>query len=145
MANANTYSYGGHSGLEPAELFFFIAVAETCDQVGINDVEGVILVLSGWPILPTRQKFAGATKGTSVASVMSRSLFRYEFKRKVLPTLTLQSMKSFRVILTRRLSVFIGRAVPGLGWVLLARDVFEIGSNTVLKYNRMVKPEDQVL
>jgi hypothetical protein len=141
---ANTYSYGVHRGLEPVELFFFIAIAETCDQVGINDVEGVILVLSGWPILPTRQKFAGATKGTSVASVMSRSIFRYEFRRKVLPTLTLQSMRSFRFILTRRLAVFIGRATPGLGWILLARDVFKISHNTVLKYNRIVKPEDRV-
>lgn len=76
---------------------------------------------------------------------MSRSLFRHELERAVLPTLTLQSIKSFRVILTRRLSVFIGRAIPGVGWVLLARDAFMIATNTVFKYNRMVKAEDKVL
>ncbi|WP_218883776.1 STM2901 family protein [Burkholderia guangdongensis] len=142
---ANTYMYAGHSDLTPAELFFFIAAQETCEQIGINDIEGVVLVLSGWPILPTRGKFAGATKGTSVASVMARSLFRFQLKRRVLPTLTLESIKSFRIILTRKLSVFVGRAVPGLGWVLLARDAFMIVRNTVVKYNRLAKPEDRVL
>ncbi|MFM0069016.1 STM2901 family protein [Paraburkholderia aspalathi] len=141
----NKYRYGVHQDLAPAELFFFIAVEQTCEQIGIADVEGVILIFAGWPILPTRQKFAGATKGTSVASVMSRSLFRHEIKRKVLPTLTLKSMKSFRIILTRRLSVFIGRTIPGVGWVLLAHDVFMIGTNTVVKYNRLVKFEDRIL
>ncbi|ACR29059.1 Hypothetical protein bglu_1g19500 [Burkholderia glumae BGR1] len=141
----NAYNYLGHPDLTPAELFFFIAAQETCEQVGIDDIEGVILILSGWPLLPTRGKFAGATKGTSVASVMARSVFRFQFKRRVLPTLTLESIKSFRVILTRKLSVFVGRAVPGLGWVLLARDAFMIVRNTVAKYNGMVRPEDRVL
>ncbi|NTX31342.1 hypothetical protein HT746_30235 [Burkholderia pyrrocinia] len=141
---SNTYRYGVHADLAPAELFFFIAVEETCAQVGIDDVEAVILILAGWPVLPTRQKFGGATKGTSVASVMARSVFRYQLDRKILPTVTLQSIKSFRIILTRKLSVFVGRAVPGLGWALLARDVFRIVSGTVSKYNNLVKPEDRV-
>lgn len=141
---SNTYRYGAHADLAPAELFFFIAVEETCVQVGIDDVEAVILILSGWPILPTRQKFGGATKGTSVASVMARSIFRYQLNRKILPTVTLQSIKSFRIILTGKLSVFVGRAVPGLGWALLAHDVFGIVHGTVSRYNRLVKPEDKV-
>nr|WP_232448365.1 hypothetical protein [Burkholderia ubonensis] len=102
------------------------------------------LILAGWLVLPTRQKFGGATKGTSVASVMARSLFRYQLNRNVLPTVTLQSIKSFRIILTRKLSVFVGRAVPGVGWALLARDVFAIVHGTVSKYNSLVKHEDRV-
>lgn len=141
---SNTYRYGAHADLAPAELFFFIAVEETCAQVGIDDVEAVILILSGWPILPTRQKFGGATKGTPVASVMARSIFRYQLNRKILPTVTLQSIKSFRIILTGKLSVFVRRAVPGLGWALLAHDVFGIVHGTVSRYNRLVKPEDKV-
>lgn len=140
----NTYRYGVHADLTPAALFFFIAVEETCAQVGIDDVEAVILILTGWPILPTRQKFGGATKGTSIASVMARSIFRYQLNRRILPTVTLQSIKSFRIILTGKLSVFVGRAVPGLGWALLARDVFRIVSGTVTRYNNCVKPEDKV-
>ncbi|RQS59630.1 STM2901 family protein [Burkholderia sp. Bp8986] len=141
---STTYRYGVHSDLTPAELFFFVAVEETCARVGIDDVEAVVLILAGWPVLPTRQKFGGATKGTSVASVMARSIFRYQLNRKVLPTVTLQSIKSFRIILTRKLSVFVGRAVPGAGWALLARDVFGIVHGTVSRYNSLVKPEDKV-
>lgn len=36
---SNTYNYGTHTGLEPTELFLFIAVDQTCEQLGINDVE----------------------------------------------------------------------------------------------------------
>ncbi|CAB3797434.1 hypothetical protein LMG28688_04524 [Paraburkholderia caffeinitolerans] len=86
----------------------------------------------------------GATKGTSVASVMSRSLFRYELKHKVLPTFTLNSIKRFRWILTHRLSVFVGRTIPGVGWIMLANDVCQITFHTIIKYNRNVAPEDRV-
>ncbi|WP_063532607.1 STM2901 family protein [Burkholderia sp. MSMB1589WGS] len=141
----STYNYLSHQNLTPVELFFFVAADETCKQVGIDDVEAVILIFSGLPILPTRAKPLGATKGTSVASVMSRSVFRYELKRKVLPTVTLQSIKGLRVILTHRLAVFVGRTLPGVGWVLLAKDAFYIVRNTISRYNQLAKPEDRVL
>ncbi|SMG55297.1 STM2901 family protein [Paraburkholderia susongensis] len=141
---SHTYNYGSHSNLTPAELFLFIVVDETCSQLEIDDVEAVLLILSGLPLLPTRAKPLGATRGTSVASVMSRSLFRYELKHKVLPTFTWQSMKQFRWILTHRLSVFVGRTIPGAGWVLLANDAYQITHNTVLKYDRIVGSEDRV-
>ncbi|MFM0230352.1 STM2901 family protein [Paraburkholderia sediminicola] len=141
---SDTYSYGSHKDLEPTELFLFIAVDQTCEQLGINDVESVILILSGLPILPTRAKPLGATKGTSVASVMSRSLFRYELKKKVLPTFTLRSIKRLRWVLTHKLGVFIGRTLPGVGWILLANDVYQIAYQTVVRYNRMVLPADRV-
>lgn len=96
------------------------------------------------PILPTRAKPLGATKGTSVASVMSRSLFRYELKKKVLPTFTLRSIKRLRWVLTHKLGVFIGRTLPAVGCVLLANDVYQIAYQTVVRYNRMVLPADRV-
>ncbi|WP_420212753.1 STM2901 family protein [Burkholderia aenigmatica] len=141
----NTYRYQNQQNLSPTELFFLIAIDETCNQAGIDDMEAVLLILSGLPILPTRAKPLGATQGTSVASVMARSVFRYEFKRKVLPTVTLQSIKNLRVILTHRLAVFVGRTVPGVGWVLLAKDAFHIVRNTVSRYNQIAKPEDRIL
>lgn len=142
---SNAYNYGSHKNLTPTELFLFIAVDDICDRLGIDDVEAVILILSGLPFLPTRAKPMGATKGTSVASVMSRSLFRYELKRKVLPTFTSNSIKRFRWILTNRLSVFVGRTIPGVGWVLLANDVYQITYHTIMKYNRSVMPDDRML
>ncbi|WP_233805622.1 STM2901 family protein [Paraburkholderia sp. HP33-1] len=141
---SNTYNYRTHTSLTPAELFLFIAADETCSQLGIDDVEAVLLILSGLPFLPTRSKPAGSTKVTSVASAMSRSLFRYELKKKVLPTFTWGSIKRFKWILTHRLGVFVGRTIPGVGWVLLASDAYQITYHTVSKYNRSVKPEDRV-
>ncbi|WP_175687380.1 STM2901 family protein [Burkholderia anthina] len=141
----STYRYQNLHNLNPTELFFLIAADETRKQAGIDDLEAVILILSGLPVLPTRAKPLGATQGTSVASVMSRSIFRYEFKRKVLPTVTLKSIKRLRVILTHRLAVFVGRTIPGVGWVLLAKDAFHIVRNTVYQYNQIVKPEDRIL
>lgn len=117
---------------------------QTCEHLGIDDVEYVILILCGLPVLPTRSKPLGATKGTSVASVMSRSLFRYELKKKVLPTFTLGSTKRLRWILTHKLSTFIGRTLPRVGWVLLVNDVSQIGYRTVIRYNGIVSPEDRV-
>lgn len=140
----NTYNYGNHVDLTPTELLLFIAVRETCEKLDIEDVEAVVLILSGLPLLPTRAKPLGATKGTSVSSVMARSLFRYELQRKVLPTFTLSSLRRFRWILTHRLSVFVGRTIPGIGWVLLAKDVYAITFNTIIKYNRIVTHEDRV-
>ena len=63
----NTYTFGIHHNLSPVELFFFVAVDETLDELGISDVVGVAMVLSGQRFIPTRGKFAGAVKGTSLA------------------------------------------------------------------------------
>lgn len=71
---SNSYNYDSFKGLTPTELLFFIMVDQTCEQLGIDDAEGVFLILAGLPLLPTRQKFVGATKGTSLASVLSRTL-----------------------------------------------------------------------
>lgn len=141
---SNLYNYRFHTELTAAELFAMIAVEETCSQLGIDDVEAVILILSGLPFLPTRAKPMGATKNTSVASVMSRSLFRYELKRKVLPTFTWSSMRRFRWILTHRLAVFVGRTIPGVGWGILASDVSQITYRSITKYNWIVLPEDEI-
>jgi len=75
---------------------------------------------------------------------MARSLFKYKFRKRVLPTFTIESMKAFRWVLTHKLSVFIGRTLPGVDWVLMAKDVATIGYQTVLKYNRIARSEDRV-
>jgi hypothetical protein len=54
-------------------------------------------------------------------------------------------MKSLKILFTRRLSVFVGRAVPGVGWVILGHDVFEIIRKSLAKYNQIVRPEDRTL
>ena len=141
----NKYTYGIHTDLPPVELFFLIAVDETMNELGVSDAVGVAMILSGSRLLSTRGKFAGAVKGTSIASKLSRSLLPYEIKHRILPTFTSwTSVALLRVKLTNHIGVFIGRAIPGVGWVITAADVGMIGYKTVLEYNRRVKQEDRL-
>jgi hypothetical protein len=43
------------------------------------------------------------------------------------------------------LGAFVGRAVPVLGWVILANDVSTIGYRTLRNYNTIARPEDKIL
>lgn len=138
-----TYSFGGRTGLGAGELFFWIVVDTTMDHLGLDDVVAVAAIVSGQPIIPTRGKFAGATRGTSPASLaLSRALnVNLPFR---LPTLTGASLRTLRVTFTNNLGRFGGRAVPVLGWVWLAADVTQILWRSVTRYNQLARREDQL-
>lgn len=140
---ANSYHYNHLANLTSQELFLWVAVDKTLEQVGGQDVAAVIAILAGQPIIPTRAKFGGATKGTSVASITARRLLNYNVKVR-LPTLTKESIKSLKFRFTTNLGAFVGRAVPGVGWIILAYDVVQITQKTLLTYNSLVKPEDRL-
>jgi hypothetical protein len=139
----NTYSYRSLNDLSPQELFSWIAIDQTLEQLGGADIAAAAAVLSGQPFLPTRAKFGGATKGTSVASVVSRKLLRHQLPF-ALPTLTGASIRSLKLTFTRSLGAFVGRLVPGVGWTILTYDVVQIIRKTVEKYNLLAKKEDQL-
>ncbi|WP_342303283.1 hypothetical protein AAFM49_13380 [Burkholderia pseudomallei] len=142
---ANTYKYGIHEGLSREELFFLIFIDETGKELGVDDAVGIAMILAGQRYIPTRGKFAGAVKGTSIASVVSRRMLPYELKQRILPTVTsFKSLILMRIKFTRNIGVFVGRAVPGVGWAILASDVAMISYRSVSAYNRMVKPEDRL-
>lgn len=138
-----TYSYGGHIGLSATELFFWVTVDTALTHLGLDDVAAMAAVLAGQPFIPTRAKTAGATKGTSVASkYLSRALnVNLPFR---LPTLTGRSLGTIRVMFTKNLGRFAGRAVPVLGWIWLAYDVSQIVWKSVDKYNRLAVSEDKL-
>lgn len=138
----NRYSYGGLESLSREELFFWIAIDQTLEQLGGVDLAAAAAVLSGQPFLPTRGKFAGATKGTSVASVVSRKLLRQKMPI-ALPTLTGSSLSTLKITFTKSLGGFVGRLVPGVGWTILAYDVIQIVQKTLTQYNQLARKEDQ--
>ncbi|WP_449182729.1 STM2901 family protein [Trinickia sp. YCB016] len=141
----NEYRYGIHDGLSREELFLLVAIDETCKQLGVDDVVAVGAILAGQRFIPTRGKFNGAVEGTSVASVVSRRLLPYELEHKILPTVTsFESLFLLRIKFTRSLGVFVGRAIPGVGWVILAADVSTIIYRSVNAYNSLAKPEDRL-
>jgi hypothetical protein len=141
----NTYVFGIHKNLSPVELFFFVAVDETLDELGVTDAVGVAMVLAGQRFIPTREKFAGAVKGTSLASIWSRRLLPYEIKHRILPTFTsFKSVVLLRIKMTKDIGAFVGRAIPGVGWMITAVDAARIMYRTVVKYNQLAKPEDRL-
>lgn len=146
MANIaeNYYYYNGHTGLTSAELFFWVTVDKTLEQLGVKDVGAVIAVLIGQPNMATRLcKPIGATKGTSLASLAGRRFLNYNLKFR-LPMITGSSIRTLRIALTKNLGAFVGRSVPIVGWVILGYDVTKIIWNTVTTYNTLVHEEDRV-
>ncbi len=139
----NNYHYNDLLDLTPAELFVWITVDCTTEQLGIQDLIGVFAIVAGLPLIPTRGKFKGATPGTSLASVTMRKYLNHELKFRV-PTLTWGSMKKLKFRLTNNLGAVVGRAVPGLGWGILAYDLVIIIRNSITRYNRIVRPADQI-
>lgn len=140
---ANLYQYNHLIALTPQELFFWIAIDKTLEQLGGEDVAAAFAVLAGQPIVPTRAKVGGATKGTSIASIASRRALNYDLKYR-LPMITGSSPLSLKIALTKNLGAFVGRTVPIFGWVILGYDVVQILQKTISSYNFLVKPEDKL-
>lgn len=138
-----TYTYNTLTNLTREELFLWIAVDQTLKQLGGVDAGAAIAVLSGQPFLPTRGKFAGATKGTSVASVVSRRLIKHQLPL-ALPTLTGATLSTLKITFTKNLGAFVGRLVPGVGWTILAYDVVQIVRHTVFQYNLRARQADKL-
>ncbi|NPT33071.1 hypothetical protein GNZ11_00905 [Paraburkholderia xenovorans] len=130
--------------MTPQALFFCVMVEETCKTLDVKDIAAVIAVLAGQPILPTRGKFGGATRGTSVASRVCRALLDYDLERNILPTLTNRSLMSLRFRMVNNLGVFVGRWTPYVGWAFTTYDAIRISIFATLHYNRLAKPEDQI-
>lgn len=138
-----TYHYKQQANLSCSELFFWIVVDKTLEQLGVQDIGAVFAILAGQPIIPTRAKVGGATKGTSIASVVSRQILNHDLKIR-LPMLTGSSIKTLRIALTKNLGAFVGRTVPVVGWVILANDAMWIMWNSVTTYNAIASPEDRI-
>ena len=139
----NLYHYNTLTNLSREELFLWVAIDQTPEQLGGVDIAAAAAVLSGQPFLPTRAKLGGATRGTSVASVASRHLLKQKLPFR-LPVLTGASLSTLKVSYTKSLGAFVGRLVPGVGWTILAYDVVQIMRKTILKYNTLARKEDKL-
>lgn len=139
----NHYTYGGRDNLTGQELYVAILTEETCKRLEVADVAAIIAFLIGQPFLSTRQKFNGATPGTSLASVIARALLDFNLPVRV-PTLTNKSILALRFSMTRNLGAAVGRWTPQIGATVLVYDVVIINLMTTLRYNELVKPEDRL-
>ena len=78
----------------------------------------------------------------------SENLIPFYLTVKIRTTITAginnQGKVFFRFILTKNVGAFVGRAVPAVGWLIIAYDVTNIIINTFRTYNSIVKPEDRI-
>lgn len=102
----------------PRQIVTFRAILSDCARRNLQAngrrcVASVAMILMGQPFVRTRGKFANAVKGTSVASMVSRSLLPVEIKYRILPTITsFSSVFALRIKFTRNLGAFVGRQFP---------------------------------
>lgn len=135
-----TWEYKGKWYFNKTDLYIAILAHTAADQFGISDVVGLMAVLSGQAFIPTRAKLGGATEGTSFAS---KYLSKLPYKTSInLPMLTgypkFIGGKGIRVAFTKILGRFLGRAIPVVGWGILAYDVTYIFYVTQLEFEQIV-------
>jgi len=140
------YHYYGMVNLTAGELFFWIMVDETMNQMGVDDAVSVGLILLGRSNLPTRAKPSDAIQGTSRASKYSRRVFQkaqFPFGWRF-PTLVGGPVRNLKIRLVGNIGTFVGRTIPVLGWVILVSDISIIVSKTVAHYNRVAREGDRL-
>ncbi|WP_175885673.1 STM2901 family protein [Burkholderia sp. BCC0044] len=140
------YHYYGMVNLTAGELFFWIMVDETMNQLGVDDAVSVGMILLGKNDVSTRVKPDGAIKGTSRAGQYSRRIFQktqFPFGLQ-LPTLVGGPVRNLKIRMVRNVGTFVGRTIPVLGWVILASDIFVITRKAVNHYNRVAREADRL-
>lgn len=142
-----TYFYAGRTNLSASEMLFMVFCEETAHQLGIEDLGAIVAVVSGLNVSKTRGKFRGNIKDTSYASRGARKIFgKKTFHGNVkLPSVVGGYPPStMRIILTRKMGTFVGRAVPVVGWIIIAKDITEIAFRSVTRYNSMARGNDKL-
>ncbi|CAI0742342.1 STM2901 family protein [Serratia ficaria] len=142
-----TYFYAGRYNLSASELFFMVFCEETANQLGIDDFAAIIAIYSGRNISKTRAKPAGAIKDTSYASRGARKVFgqaKFPWGAKLPSVIGGYPPSTMKFRMTAKIGTFVGRAVPVVGWIILAKDVTEISFKTVTKYNSIARGGDKL-
>lgn len=140
-----TYFYKGYNNLNPQQLFWLIWVDAFSHHAGI-EISAAAMILSGYPVLPTRRKPIGATRGTSIASVVSRKLLP-DLRLPsgvVMPTLVGRSLKDLHISYTNKIRTIIGRNIPWIGYAMAAHTVFAISKDVKETFNLIARPEHAI-
>lgn len=141
---ARIYCYDGDCGITADDLLLVIAIEVAMAEFGLDDVGAAMSIVLGANILPTRAKFGGAVKGTSIMSVVTRRLLN---NRRFPGNFRAPSIIGWmppRLRWTRSIAGFIARATPVIGWGYTAYELGKIGYITVTTYNGIVDEQDQV-
>src|ERR1700759_5056129 len=72
VRKVHLYNYKDLEKITREELFVWVLIDKILEQFTGVDLAAAAAVVAGQPFIPTRAKFAGATKGTSPLSMVSR-------------------------------------------------------------------------
>ncbi|WP_072627837.1 STM2901 family protein [Serratia marcescens] len=142
-----TYFYAGRPDLTAGELFFMVFCEKTAAQLGVDDFGAIVAIFAGLNISPTREKFRNAIHDTSYASRASRRVFgktMFPMGLKLPTVIGGYPPSTIKIRMVRKLGTFVGRAVPVVGWIILAADVTEISFETVTTYNSIARGVDKL-
>ncbi|MGD8108739.1 STM2901 family protein [Pantoea sp. FN0302] len=142
-----TYFYAGRSNLSASELLFMIFCENVADQLGVQDFGAIISIVTGLNILSIRGKFANATPGTSFASRGARKVFgnaQFPWGLELPSVVGGYPPHRLKILMTHKIGTFVGRAIPIVGWVILASDVSVITFQTIKKYNYLARGGDKI-
>ncbi|MEE4481622.1 hypothetical protein V2T44_01415 [Serratia ficaria] len=143
-----TYFYGGLPNLSAGELYFWVIVDVTAEHfTGIGavsrDLFAAASIYLGRNTIQVPGKLAGARPGTSLASKLARKHLKGIYMPFRLPTIV-GSPPDIDIIMTKKLSAFVGRAVPVVGWVIAASDVTYITWKATARYNTIARGNDKI-
>ncbi|WP_392431935.1 STM2901 family protein [Yersinia sp. HM-2024] len=143
----NTYFYAGRSNLTASELLFMIFCENTANQLGVQDFGAIVSIVAGLNVLPTRTKPRDAIEGTSLASRGSRKVFgnaKFPWGIRLPSIIAGYPPSTLKIKMVAKISAFTGRAIPVVGWIILAADVSEITWCTLKDYNRIARGNDKI-
>ncbi|WP_024695877.1 STM2901 family protein [Pseudomonas syringae] len=141
---AALYCYEGECGLSADDVLLVVAIEMTMIEFGLDDVAAALGIVLGANILPTRAKFTGAVKGTSIMSIVTRRLLSNRKFPGGFRAPSITGWKPPKLRWTRSMGGFIARAVPVVGWSYTAYELGTIGYKTVITYNAIVDEQDRI-
>lgn len=136
------YYFDGFSNISAGELYFWVFLDEAGKQLGVTDLAGLAMFILGQPIMSTRAKPMGTTKGTSPLSYYLRQWLTTEVKQW--RTLTTGSIRRLKFSYVDNLGAFVARWIPFLGIVILASDISQIVWKSTSRYNTIAKESDRL-
>jgi len=129
------WEYNGKMYDTKESLLMAIFIDQSFEQLGIKDIAAVAGVIAGQPILKKRFVTPGSSSGTSP---LSKYLSPRMGNAKVrLPTFVANRGR-VGVAWTKSIGKFTSRAIPFIGWGILAYDTGMISYNTYTKYNSII-------
>ena len=143
----NTYFYAGRFNLTASQLLFIIFCENTANQLGVQDFVATTSIVAGLNILPTRVKPSDAIEGTSLASRGSRRILgtaKFPYGIRLPSVIGGYPPSTLKIKMVAKISAFTGRAIPVLGWVIMASDVSQISYRTLIDYNRIARGSDKI-